>query len=404
MGFFKYYGFAATNINALAGLLDWNYSLSLLKILLPIGLSFHTFQALSYTIEVYFGRHKAERHFGIYALYVMFYPQLVAGPIERPGHLLPQLHLEHNFDYARVVSGLRLMLWGFFKKVVIADRVALAVSVAYANPFAHHAPFLLAAIALFAVELYCDFSGYTDIARGAARVMGFELMENFNYPYAAKSVAEFWRRWHISLSTWLRDYVFFPLARKYGNTKAWIYLSILITFLLSGLWHGAGWTYVAMGAFFGVFIVLGEMTKSLRDGIVRFFRLDKIPSIHGLFQTAITFVLVCFAWIFFRAPSLHTAQLLIKRIFTDIPSFWHYEILRQSVNELTGALLYQGLFISFFSIAFLEFIQYVHRNNWPKADWAYWPRYARWGGTYALILSILFLGYFSYHPFIYFQF
>ena len=210
---FKYFNFFNTNLKALAEAIHWNYSLESLSIALPIGLSFHTFQAMSYTIEVYRGNQKAERRFGIYALYVMFYPQLVAGPIERPQNLLPQFYEKHDFDYQRVTDGLKLMAWGFFKKIVIADRLAVAVNLVYNAPYKYTGLPLIIATYFFAFQIYCDFSGYTDIARGAARVMGFRLMKNFNRPYFATSVADFWTRWHISLSTWFKDYLFTPLAR-----------------------------------------------------------------------------------------------------------------------------------------------------------------------------------------------
>jgi D-alanyl-lipoteichoic acid acyltransferase DltB (MBOAT superfamily) len=217
---FKYFNFLNANLKGLAEALRWNYPVESLAILLPIGLSFHTFQAMSYTIEVYRGAQPAERHFGIYALYVMFYPQLVAGPIERPQNLLHQFREVHRFDYERVASGLRLMAWGFFKKIVVADRLAVPVNLVYGEPEKHTGLALLVATYFFAYQIYCDFSGYTDIARGAARVMGFELMKNFDRPYAARSVAEFWTRWHISLSTWFKDYLFFPLARWHAARRA----------------------------------------------------------------------------------------------------------------------------------------------------------------------------------------
>lgn len=243
LGFFKYFNFLSSNLSAVAHFLDWNYSLPLLSIALPLGLSFHTFQALSYTIEVYRGKQKAERHFGIYALYVMFFPQLVAGPIERPQQLLPQLHENHDFDYKRVTNGLKRMAWGFFKKVVVADHLAIIVNLVYNNPKGFTGPAFIMATVFFAFQLYSDFSAYTDIALGAASVLGIKLVENFQQPFFSKSIAEFWRRWHISLSTWFRDYVYYPLALSFKKTtKTKLYLAIMVTFLLSGLWHGTAGT------------------------------------------------------------------------------------------------------------------------------------------------------------------
>ena len=243
LAIFKYYNFLNDNLTAILGDFGYQNKIPYLSILLPIGLSFHTFQAMSYTIEVYRGHQKAERHFGIYSLYVMFYPQLVAGPIERPQNILPQMHAKHEFKYENVVEGLRLMLWGFFKKIVIADRLAIYVDAVYNNADKHSGITLITATVFFAFQIYCDFSGYTDIARGAARVMGYELMLNFRRPYLAKSIKEFWSRWHISLSTWFRDYLYIPLGGNRVPIPRW-YLNLMIVFMISRLWHGAALTYI----------------------------------------------------------------------------------------------------------------------------------------------------------------
>ena len=261
---FKYYDFAVENIERLltaAGaarhvprllevlpeaLLPGDHSTLVSHLLLPIGLSFHTFQAMSYTIEVYRGNQKAEHHFGIYALYVMFYPQLVAGPIERPQNVLWQYHQYFAYNWENVKAGLMRMAWGFFKKLVIADRLALIVDPAYGNVAGHNGLSLLVATFCYTIQIYCDFSAYSDIAIGAARVMGYDLMENFRTPYVATSITDFWRRWHISLSTWFRDYFYIPLG---GNRKGEVrrYVNLFLTFLVSGIWHGANWTFVVWG-------------------------------------------------------------------------------------------------------------------------------------------------------------
>ncbi len=249
---FKYFNFANENIAALSSFLHWNYSIAALSLALPLGLSFHTFQSLSYVIEVYRGKFKPERHFGIYALYVMFYPQLVAGPIERPQHLLPQFYENHVFDYERVKTGLIRMAWGFFKKMAIADNLAIIVNPIFANPSQYGSISLIIASICFTLQIYFDFSGYCDIALGAAQVMGFTLMENFNRPFAAKSIAEFWRRWHISLSSWFRDYFYYPLVLSQKKvTPAKIYATTLFTFLVTGFWHGANWTFGIFGLLHG---------------------------------------------------------------------------------------------------------------------------------------------------------
>ena len=246
LAFFKYFNFMNANLRELAHFLHWNYPVPLLQILLPIGLSFHTFQSMSYTVEVYRGRQAAEKHLGILALYVLFYPQLVAGPIERPQNLIHQFREVHRFDEDVFLSGVRLMLWGLFKKCVIADRLALYVSQVYDHPFQYRGLPLLVATVFFSVQIYCDFSGYSDVAIGSARSMGFRLMQNFNRPYGADSVPEFWRRWHISLSTFFRDYLYIPLGGNRTAPARWC-SNIMLTFLISGLWHGAAWNYILWG-------------------------------------------------------------------------------------------------------------------------------------------------------------
>jgi len=251
LSIFKYFNFINANVGGVIEALGGRWSLPNLNIILPIGLSFHTFQSISYVIEVYRGRQKAERNLGKYALYVLFYPQLVAGPIERPQNLLHQFDEPHRFDYARVTDGLKLMVWGLFKKVVIADRLAVAVDLVYNNPTSYSGWPLVVATYFFAIQIYCDFSGYTDMARGAAQVMGFRMMENFRAPYLATSIGEFWRRWHISLSSWFRDYVYIPMGGNQVPRWRW-YANLMAVFLLSGLWHGASWTFVIWGGLHGL--------------------------------------------------------------------------------------------------------------------------------------------------------
>ncbi len=304
LAIFKYFNFLAVNINSVAD----KDIVPLLNIILPIGLSFHTFQAMSYTIEVYRGNQKAERHFGIYALYVMFYPQLVAGPIERPQNILPQFRVKHKFNIDLLYSGLRLMLWGLFKKVVVADRLSIYVDAVYNDPttYSNYLNIFIAFI-FFSIQIYCDFSGYSDIAIGAARVMGIDLMVNFNRPYLSKNIREFWTRWHISLSTWFRDYFYIPLG---GNRvkKSRLYFNIAIVFLLSGLWHGANWTFVVWGGLHAVFIIATTAFGKY------FFK--KSNFINNIVSTLITFSVVTIAWVFFRASNFNEAFLLLKNLFT----------------------------------------------------------------------------------------
>jgi D-alanyl-lipoteichoic acid acyltransferase DltB (MBOAT superfamily) len=296
--FFKYYGFFAENARLLSG---GSLRFPAFSVLLPVGISFYTFQALGYSIDVYYGRVKAERDALTYALFVTFFPQLVAGPIERTGNLLPQFKVNHSFDYDRVTAGLRLAAWGMFKKVVIADRLAIYVDGVYGDPSVYPAAALALAAFFFAFQIYCDFSGYSDIAIGTARVLGFNLMTNFRCPYFSRSIAEFWRRWHISLSTWLKDYLYIPLG---GNRKGAVRqkVNLLITFLLSGLWHGAAWHFVVWGALHGIFQIVERI----------FFKGSKSPG--TIFSVFVTFALVSFAWIFFRADTMSDAFVIIAKV------------------------------------------------------------------------------------------
>ncbi|MFL7871892.1 MAG: MBOAT family protein, partial [Anaerolineales bacterium] len=266
------------------------------------------------------GRQKAEQHYGYLATYVMFYPQLVAGPIERPQNVLHQFHTEQKFDYQRVADGLKWMAWGMFKKVVIADRMALFVNPVYDAPNDYSGPALLLATLAFAIQIYCDFSGYSDIALGSAQVMGIKLMKNFDHPYFSKSVAEFWRRWHISLSTWFRDYLYIPLGGNRVRRLRWMF-NLFVTFLVSGLWHGANWTFVIWGALHGTLVIFFERTKTFWMNLSKVSRLSRIPKAESAVAQLSTFALVSFAWIFFRAASLPDAITIMKGLFTGWDSF-----------------------------------------------------------------------------------
>ncbi|MBI3914739.1 MAG: MBOAT family protein [Chloroflexi bacterium] len=393
LAIFKYLDFFNANLRALAGFLDWNYPIGMLGIILPIGLSFHTFQSLSYTIEVYRGRQKAERHPGIFALYVMFYPQLVAGPIERPYNLLHQFYEKHSFDYARVTNGLKLMAWGLFKKVVIADRLADFVNPIFNQPTAYEGiPLILAAI-FFGYQIYCDFSGYSDIAIGAAQVMGFRLMQNFNRPYAASSIADFWRRWHISLSTWFRDYLYFPLGGNRVGKLRW-HFNLLITFLVSGLWHGASWTFVIWGGLHGAYLIVAQSFDSLLARLgVKFNPNDRLARAA---QIVITFALVSFAWIFFRASTFQDALYISTHLFTGI------SIGAPAMQEL---LTYLNMAkIGILAILVMEIAYLFWNNAGLRARLSSQPAWLRWSAYYALMMSILLFGKFSESKFIYFQF
>ncbi len=386
---FKYFNFINLNIEILLHHFNYHDPIPFLRILLPIGLSFHTFQAMSYTIEVYRGNQKAEKHFGIYSLYVMFYPQLVAGPIERPQNILPQLHSEHPFNYNLVVSGLKLMLWGYFKKLVIADRLALFVNMVYAHPKSYNGSAVAIALVFFAVQIYCDFSGYTDIALGCARVMGFELMTNFNRPFFSRSVTEFWRRWHISLSSWFNDYLFTPLVVSVRNWgKFAVVFSLMVTFLISGVWHGAGWTFVIFGALHGIAIVYEYLTKKFRK------RLSKtVPKIiYNNLSTLLTFLFLIFSWIFFRAKSITDAF----TIFRDLKSFG-----AEPMHGIDALSLLHPLI----AILILFMVEYKMEYFPQKFNFFASPNIViRWGSLIFTGFLILLLGVFNGPRFIYFQF
>lgn len=310
LGFFKYYNFFADNLNGIFARFGLGCTAPAVDVLLPVGISFYTFQALGYIIDVYRGTITPEKNLFQYALFISFFPQLVAGPIERSKNLIRQIHETHCFDGERVTRGLLLMAWGFFKKLVVADRAALLVSGVYDNYTQYFGLQIIFATVIFAVQIYCDFSGYSDIAIGAAQVLGFDLMENFHSPYFSKSVSEFWRRWHISLSTWFRDYVYIPLG---GNRRGKLrkYWNVMITFCLSGLWHGASWNYVVWGALNGLYQVVGDGSKKLRASLTRLFCVNTKCFSYRFFQGLITFGLIDFSWLFFRAASFKTAVMML---------------------------------------------------------------------------------------------
>lgn len=315
---FKYFEFFTSGLYAVLDLLKISYTPVRYSLILPVGISFYIFQALGYSIDVYRGDIPVQKNFGKYALFVSFFPQLVAGPIERSANLLPQFEEEHFFDRAKASSGLRLMLWGYFKKIVIADTVCTAVNTVYNDLSSFDGIAIILATFLFTVQIFCDFSGYSDIARGCARIMGFELMKNFDHPYFSASIQEFWRKWHISLSTWFKDYVYIPLG---GNRRgeARRCLNLMITFLVSGLWHGADLTFIIWGGIHGAFQVIGRRTLKLRQKLSHAVKLDKAPALQNAFRILITFLLVSFAWIFFRANTMSDAIYAITHLF-DIKS------------------------------------------------------------------------------------
>ncbi len=390
---FKYYGFFVGSFVSVVQLLGWNLPRPVLSIILPIGLSFHTFQSLSYVIEVYRGNQRAERNFLVYATYVMFFPQLVAGPIERPQNLLHQFRDWHEFSYVNVTAGLKRMAWGFFKKLVVADRLALYVNDVYTYPRAYNGLQLTIATVFFAYQIYCDFSGYSDIAIGAAQVLGFRLMENFRTPYYSLSTSEFWRRWHISLSTWFKDYVYVPLGGSRVRKNRHIF-NLLVTFGVSGLWHGANWTYVIWGLLNGFYLVFGWLTKEWRDRLFALFGLQEDTRIRKVIMLASTVVLTCFAWIVFRARNIGDAAY----VFTHLGSGWNFH------QIATEQFLLRQMPVAIASILVLEIGQLWGRAVSVPNLIQKLPLPARWTLYASLVMTVVMFGIYKKTQFIYFQF
>lgn len=401
LAIFKYYGFLDANLEGAARFLGWNYSLPALAIILPIGLSFHTFQSMSYIIEVYRRHQPAERHLGIFALYVMYYPQLVAGPIERPQNLLPQFRTAQHFDYARVRRGLQQMLWGFFKKIAIADQLSTTVDMVYGDPSAFSGLALITATVMFAVQIYCDFSGYSDIAIGASRVMGIDLMQNFRQPYWSQSIAEFWRRWHISLSTWFRDYLYIPLGgNRVGPMRQMV--NLFAVFLISGLWHGANWTFVIWGALHGAYLVFGRLTQTFRQRLSHLIGLEHAPRLHAGLRMLTTFSLVCFAWIFFRADNLGDALYIVRHLNDGLTTDLLAVASPSALNDFLS-----GLHISKYTLLAILTMEFGHYLQ-QRGDLFEWsstrPIALRWSLYYALGFACLLQFNTAAKQFIYFQF
>ena len=389
LGLFKYYDFINANGQVFLGHMGIHYAPTSWRLALPIGLSFHTFQSLSYTLEVYYKRQKAERHLGIYALYVMFFPQLVAGPIERPQHMLHQFHESKVFSYDSAVTGLRRILWGFFLKLFIADRLSDYVDQAYRNISGTHGITLLVATIFFAVQIYCDFSAYSEIAIGSARLMNFTLMENFDRPYGAASIGEFWKRWHISLSTWFRDYVYIPLGGNRVSPLVY-YRNILIVFMLSGMWHGANWTFCIWGLLHGLFYLVSHLWERSK--------FSALPLPRPL-RVAATFSAVCFAWIFFRAATVTDAFLVIRKIAASLP-----RIASAPWSTVVHFVKPMDFYLSLIGVAMILAYSWMGSSLDVRGWLDRRPVLFRWAFYYGTIAVILLLGTSQNKQFIYFQF
>ncbi len=388
---FKYFNFFSASITTTLNGLGIPVDPFAIQVILPVGISFYTFQSMAYTIDVYRQHLQAERNIVRFLTFIAFFPQLVAGPIERATNLLPQFKVQHPFDAARTVEGLRYILWGAFKKMVIADRLAIYVNAVYNDVGAHTGSPLIMATVFFAIQIYCDFSGYTDIAIGTAKILGFNLMENFRQPYLAKSLTEFWARWHISLSTWFRDYLYIPLG---GNRKGFRrnLINLFIVFLVSGLWHGANWTFVIWGAFHGVGVVIETIAKRVRMG--------KPALIPTPLRWALTMILVCLAWVFFRANTLQDAFYVLGNMF----NFTGENVFAPFAGGLFAPQI--EFWLSVGTIGFLMAWDYADNARHTHNHVMHTRTVFRWAAYYALgfaIMLSLVYGLAS-QEFIYFQF
>ena len=388
LGVFKYYNFFAESFADIMGNFGLQVNPFTLKVILPVGISFYTFHGLSYVIDIFKNRIKAEHDFIDYAVFVSFFPLLVAGPIERATHLLPQIKKERNFDYQKAVNGLKQILWGLFKKIVIADQCAQYTNTIFDDYSNHSGSTLLLGAIFFSFQIYGDFSGYSDIALGTARLFGIELLRNFAFPYFSRDIAEFWRRWHISLSSWFRDYLYFPLGGSRGGTWMKIRNTFLI-FLVSGFWHGANWTFIVWGLLNAIYIMPSIIFNTNRNHIDIVAKGNYLPSIREFFMMLSTFFLTVFAWIFFRSASLSDAFSFIKGIFSSslfsIPSIHPLDLFI--------------LLLIFLTIEWLgRASQFAIENTFEKSS-----NFLRYGLYYLLLVAIFFYNS-AGQQFIYFQF
>ena len=390
--FFKYLNFFFEIINEILNLINIQNNKIVLNILLPVGISFYTFQTLSYVIDVYRGNIKAEKHFGYYATFVSFFPQLVAGPIERPENLLPQLKKEKQFDYNNAILGLKIMAYGFFKKIVVADNLAFYVDKVYNNlPYYQGFSLLLAAI-FFSIEIYCDFSGYSDIAKGSAYLLNIELMDNFKAPYFSTNIKEFWSKWHISLSSWFKDYIYIPLG---GNrcSKIKHYSNLFITFLISGLWHGANITFVIWGGLNGLLQIFEDV-----------FNIKKIKNVYSplwFIKVIITFTIMTLTWIFFRAQNINEAIYVFNNMFIGIDNFKNYIVSGLYSFDVTPLNLIIHLIIYLVPLTIIDCLSVKYNVIELINKKSTIVRYSLYFG---LVILVLLLHYVGEVNFIYFQF
>ena len=397
LGVFKYYDFFVTSFAQGLSNLSLDIDPWTLNVILPVGISFYTFHGLSYVIDIYKNRIKAERNFIDYSVFVSFFPLLVAGPIERATHLLPQIKQKRVFDYSIAVDGLRQILWGLFKKVVIADQCAKYVNLIFNNLDDYSGATLVLGALFFTIQIYGDFSGYSDIALGSARLFGIELLKNFSFPYFSRDIAEFWRRWHISLSTWFKDYLYIPL----GGSKGGVWKKIrntFIIFLVSGLWHGANWTFVVWGLLNAIYIMPSIIFKTNRNNLDIVAKGKMLPTINELLSILLTFSLIVFAWIFFRSTDIYQAFSFIQRLLIGV-------FQKKSYVEAINLLYWNIGYILPALLACFILIEWIGRENgYALARIGYsWNRSIRWL-LYSCFIFLIFYFSGSEEKFIYFQF
>jgi D-alanyl-lipoteichoic acid acyltransferase DltB (MBOAT superfamily) len=392
---FKYYGFFADSFESIGKQLRASWSIPALRLALPLGISFFTFKTLSYLFDVYHGKYPAQRNLLKLATYITFFPQIMAGPIERADNFIPQLDTEHQFDYRRVMDGLALILWGLFKKAVIADRLAMVANWVYLSPTEYSGFPLIIATYAYAFQIYCDFSGYSDMAIGAGRVLGFSTMRNFDQPYLSRSVSEFWRRWHISLSTWFRDYLYIPLGGSRVQLWKWG-RNVLIVFLVSGLWHGSRWTFIIWGGLHGLYLLAERLLKPSLAKVSASVGLDRHPRLKGALQLLLTFHLVTFAWIFFRADSVGDALYVVSHLFDGLGSGIMTALSLFRAEDLWFALI----FVLLLEAAHLLQRRYTSGIAWLQAR----PMWVRWAIYAGMVLAVINLRPLYQSQFIYMQF
>jgi len=404
---FRYMNFFFDSITAAAAAAGYQWTFRGIELLFPIGISFYTFQVISYLLDVYSGKVKAEINFAHYALYVSFFPQLLIGPIERYNHLKPQLLNPKPFEYQDFVDSIVRIGWGLFKKLLIADRLAVVVNTVFAAPQDFGSPKLIVAIIAFSFQIYIDFSAYSDIAIGTASILGINLIENFNRPYFAKSIIDFWRRWHISLNNWLRDYIFIRLNYKHRRKKPrklWISIDVMTTFFISGLWHGASWTFVIWGMLHGLYQIIEIFTQKIRDKVVNRLNIDRSTFAHKTFQVLFTFGLVSFAWLFFKASSISEAFHILKSIITfdgiTTEKAWIFK-------DGSLGLDNKDFWMMTHTLAILMIVEFVQRKHDLLVMLNKQPTWFRWTVYLLLFFSITIFGFYGEAnavDFVYFQF